>query len=675
LRAAPDIKILVTSRTRLHLQEEWVLSLHGLQYPQTENEDAETFDAVTLFMQRARQLKSDFDLESEKAHILRICQLVEGMPLGLELAAAWVRQIPCETIAQEIESEIDFLSTNLRNLPDRHRSIRAVFAYSWQKLDSREQAVLKKLSVFRGGFERDAAKAVAGASLLLLSGLVDKSLLSVTKSGRYMIHELLRQFAAEKLSDSSDSFETQGLHSRFYFTFLEKQERPIKGPQGRAAVKAIEREIDNIRNSIHWALDHNRQLFTMSAGFTLSLFFEIQGWFREGEVTFHLIANALKVDCENALPEELPSSSISPITLHWAQCNVHWGRFQWRLGELNQADETLQNSLSHLPPENLSARWTRGYAFWILGAVAAYRMDFTRSISLIKKGRQLFKDAGDLWGYAGTLMFLGQVMHNAGDYDEAQLVLEMTAGILEQLGEQYMTGFNLSDRGRVAAHFGELAQAETYHQAALAQRMKLGTRTGIAISLRDLGNISRLRGKYEEAQSYYQQSLILAQDANMPYSIQDSVFQLGNLAVAKGNFAEAKRHFQESSTLLRYGDASGGIGWAALGLGELEEAKGQFLTALQKMVEGGSKPVGLDSLVGIAHLLAQTGNLSRALELLTLVNRHSASNYEIKEKVRMLWEELVAELSPELIAEAEARGRELDLFETAENLLAEESNI
>ena len=198
LNQAPGLKILVTSRERLQLQQEWLFPLQGLSWES--GPEGVTSDAVQLFAQRARQVRPTFNLAGELEAVLRICQLVEGMPLGLELGAAWVFQLSCAEIADEIEAEIDFLATEMRNVPDRHRSIRSVFSYSWARLSPAEQDVLQKLSVFRGGFDRVAAKAVAGASLHTLASLVGKSLLTLADDGRYALHELLRQFAAEKLA-------------------------------------------------------------------------------------------------------------------------------------------------------------------------------------------------------------------------------------------------------------------------------------------------------------------------------------------------------------------------------------------------------------------------------------------------------------------------------------------
>jgi len=221
LQNAPGVKLLVTSRERLNLREEWTMAIGGLDYPASDwgpggapatgdgNEDEiailENYSAVAFFVRQAQRVRGEFLLpRAEAPSIVRICQLVEGFPLALELAADWLRVLSCAEIVQEIEKNLDFLSTTMSNMSERHRSMRAVFARSWQRLSPQEQAVFRQLSVFRGGFQREAAQAVAAASLRILTSLVDKSLLRLTPTGHYEIHELLRQFAAEPLRQSSD---------------------------------------------------------------------------------------------------------------------------------------------------------------------------------------------------------------------------------------------------------------------------------------------------------------------------------------------------------------------------------------------------------------------------------------------------------------------------------------
>jgi DNA-binding SARP family transcriptional activator len=199
LAIAPGVKVLVTSREALHVQEEWFYPVRGMAFPSTagwlEKLALEDYSAVQLFVQSAQRARPGFSLDEEATYVVRICQLVEGMPLGIELAAAWLRALPCQTIAQELERGLDLLTTTWHNLPPRHRSMRAVFDRSWQFLSATERDVLKKLSLFRDGFRAEEA---AGVSLAELAGLIEKSFLQLTPTGHYRMHELLRQFCAEK---------------------------------------------------------------------------------------------------------------------------------------------------------------------------------------------------------------------------------------------------------------------------------------------------------------------------------------------------------------------------------------------------------------------------------------------------------------------------------------------
>jgi predicted ATPase len=217
IHAAPALKFLVTSRERLNIRDEWTFALDGLRTPDhTSAGPLDTFSAVQLFVQRARQVQPQFSLSSHAEAVRTICRRVEGMPLALELAAAWLRAMPCEQIAAQLAASLDFLATPHRDAPEKHRSLRAVFAESWKLLTPAEQVVMARLTVFQGGFDLEAAEQVAGAAPPLLASLIDKSFVRLNASGRYDLHELLRQFAAESLDD-----ETAVMQSHFnYFLKL-----------------------------------------------------------------------------------------------------------------------------------------------------------------------------------------------------------------------------------------------------------------------------------------------------------------------------------------------------------------------------------------------------------------------------------------------------------------------
>ncbi len=264
LTRAPQVKILATSREALNLQQEWFYPIDGLAVMDKESEagdedKAGVADAVRLFQQSARRANPDFDLDRERVHVQRICRLVDGAPLGIELAAAWLKALSCEQIARELEQSLDFLSTSLRNIPDRHRSMRVVLEQTWHYLSAEEQRVFRRLSIFAGGFRADAAQAVAEASLRMLASLVEKSVLHLAQDGRYRIHSLLRQLAAEKLAgDPSELAAAQARHSTVYMAFLRDRQLSIAGPDQKRVLVEVEEEMDNIRVAWSHATRHQR---------------------------------------------------------------------------------------------------------------------------------------------------------------------------------------------------------------------------------------------------------------------------------------------------------------------------------------------------------------------------------------------------------------------------------
>lgn len=251
LNAAPQVKILVTSREVLNLSIEQLWHVHGMSVPahgQIANID--NHSAPRLFAERARWLRRDFSIDDQIEHVIRICRLVEGLPLAIELAASWLKSLSCAEIVNQLEGGIEFLTTRNRDISKRHRSIQAVFNHSWDLLSTDEQQVFRRLSVFRGGFTLEAAQAVAGAELDALSGLVEKSMIRLS-AGRYDIHELLRQFADAQLIQSGETEEILDKQMRYFSQFMTERIVDLKGRRQIEALDEIQNEIDNIREAWH----------------------------------------------------------------------------------------------------------------------------------------------------------------------------------------------------------------------------------------------------------------------------------------------------------------------------------------------------------------------------------------------------------------------------------------
>ncbi|NTU85251.1 MAG: AAA family ATPase, partial [Chloroflexales bacterium] len=280
-----QIRLLVTSRERLQLQEEWVIDLTGLAVPPAgADADAAGYSAVQLFVQRARQVRADFTLTPEDLpEVAAICRLVEGMPLAIELAAAWVRVLTPAAIARELEQSMALLTTTLRDVPERHRSVEGVFAQSWERLSPAERQALRRLAAFDDGFTRVAASEVAGATPLVLAGLSDKALIRRDRTGRYAIHELLRQFAAQKLAADQGEHEATALRfCRFCLRLLEQAGAALQGSHQGQALAELEVEYDNLWKAWAWAISEGRLDDLDGALDGLYYLHELRGWYSEG---------------------------------------------------------------------------------------------------------------------------------------------------------------------------------------------------------------------------------------------------------------------------------------------------------------------------------------------------------------------------------------------------------
>jgi predicted ATPase len=291
----PRLRVLLTSPERANVEREQVFEVTGLAYPsaaEVQPGAALRSDAIRLFLQRAARARPGFALaDGELDQVVRVCRLVEGLPLGIELAASWVRVMPVAEIADAIEHDIGILASDARDAPEHHRSVRAAFERSWALLSDRERRVMRRLSVFRGGFRRPAAGAVTGATIATLASLVDKSLLRSSASGRFTRHTLVYQFTQQKLSeDAQEAAEATARHASYYLSLLRDKRVALAGggkaPRQQAALDVIEEERENIRSALASVAADADPIAYAEAVEALSAFFEARSRAREGVAFF-----------------------------------------------------------------------------------------------------------------------------------------------------------------------------------------------------------------------------------------------------------------------------------------------------------------------------------------------------------------------------------------------------
>ncbi len=453
LSLAPHAWIMVTSRERLNLQEEWALSIEGLPFPKRNGtEPIEQYAAVQLFVQRARQVQVDFSLADHALPVIEICRLVEGMPLALELAATWLRVMPCEQIAVQIERSVDFLTTSMRNVPDRHRSLRAVFDRSWRLLSDVDQRALASLSVFRGGFDVDAAEQVGGASLGLLASLVDKSLVRPTPAGRYDLHELVRQYLYRKLVESGDASAVTGRHFEFYSRLADQAEAQLYGPDQEAWFDRLELDYDNFAAALAWSINDRHAEAGLRLAAALGAFWEHRGHYHDGDSWF---AKLLEI-------ESAPPASVRAKALWRA------GVFADYVGEPDKARTLCEAGLTRLF-RALEDGWGISHALRRLGWLASMQGDYGRAAMLFQEALSRARQVHNKHAIAWSLLLLANVIWlQSKDSDRTLPLLQESLALVDETRDLGNLRYVLVMRGQVSASRGDYDQAQSDYDAIAA---------------------------------------------------------------------------------------------------------------------------------------------------------------------------------------------------------------
>ena len=479
LRHSPEIKLLITSRERLYIQAEFVLPLGGLLCPAVGEFDIDNYSSVQLFQQSARRLQPGFAQTPEDIpHLITICHLLEGVPLGLELAAVWVDLLPLAEIAAEIQNSFDFLAADVRDWPNRHRSMRGVFDASWARLSLPEQDLFPQLSLFRDGFTRAAVQAVVGggqkhtAVLRLLSSLVSKSLLRYDRlADRYNLHELLRQYGAEKLTDEG----AWARYSRYYCNWLADQTAALKGDRQKATLVAIEADMDNIRVAWDWALGQQELALLSTAAFSLGTFFYRQGRHQEGQALFSQAVAAL---AGNAKTEH--QLALARL-LYWQ------GMFQpVAAARQNLLQSALAILETALPDPN--SRTGQAAILLELGIVAYGQGQHETAERYFEQSLERCRLMGDRWDEANVLCEMGVNAWIRGEYGEAARWYGQSLAIREALQDHVGRAVALEGLAGTAMTAKEGAQAIAYTRQSLEIYRQLEDRVGTAVLQAELGH-------------------------------------------------------------------------------------------------------------------------------------------------------------------------------------------
>jgi predicted ATPase/DNA-binding SARP family transcriptional activator len=678
LEQAPGCTILATSRSRLNVRGERVIELMGLPFPnrrpttddrrpttvdkeprsQEANEvlnphlsasrspslpapsviggqpsavDLEQYSALDLFRHSAQAVSAHFAWTPvNAAAATRICALVDGLPLGIELAASLVRVLPCEEIARELAANISFLHSTRRDLPERHQSLRAVFDHSWKLLSAAEQRALRQLAVFHGGFTREAAAAVVKlrmenealrnghpdqtilhtsfSILHLLTSLLDKSLVRQSAGrdeavGRYELLDLVRQYAAEHLAaqrqNDEEPWAVQDRHSRYYLAFLRARTLDLRGQRQQAALAEIHQELENIHAAWRWAVDHGDATNVGAGADSLFHFFEMRSRFAEGAEVFGQAA-ARFAGHQGGQPD--PQSQLVRGKLLARQ-----GWFTFQIGRQFEARALLEQSLAIL--RALEATDELAFPLNYLASVMYHAGNYAEANQLVEEALAVSLARGDRHATAIAKTILGQIAYLVGRYEDARRHSQESLFIERELGNRWGTVYTLISLGRVAQALGDYRAARRSFQEGLAIRQALGDARGVALCLNFLGDTAAALAEQDEARRCYQQSLELFRE-------------IGNQSGA-------------AASLTR-------LGYNALAMGERFAAGDSFRDALRTAWHTQTIPHTLEALAGIATLLAAS-EPGRAHELSVLILGHPAATQESRDRA----EHVLARLAPQ----------------------------
>lgn len=529
LQAAPHVQLLITSRERLRVRDERIFELNSLTLPGP-TVAAEEAEAVLLFLERAQQVSSDFVLNKHnRAAVARICQLVNGIPLGIELAAAWVRVLSCDEIADEMARSLDFLVRTDRDTNPRHHSMRAVFDSSWRLLSAAEQQVAARLAVLRGHFDRAAAQAIAETSLPLLATLMDKSLLRIatptgvtaTTNVRYEMHELLRQYLFEKLDELGESTQIQRRHATYYTNLAERIDPHLYTHSSPHWRRQMQLEQNNFYAALTWTIaEGNDPALGLRLVGYLGRFWEAGSRWKEGRQWL-----------QHALQQATETGAVR------ARALVKLGELYHLLEEQMAADQCLREGLAIW--QTLQDQPNLAYTLFQLGKATTTRGDYAQAKSLLQESLTLYRQIGDTWGIASLLNQLAGMASHLGDYTSAEAYLEEAAPLMETMPQRPTIGVASNLLGRTLLGQGETERAIVLFERALRIFREEDAPNGIAWALINLALTYLQMKEWAKAQQHFQECFAIYRQLESKGGMMATLEGLAAIAAHRGDAIRA----------------------------------------------------------------------------------------------------------------------------------------
>jgi predicted ATPase/Tfp pilus assembly protein PilF len=641
LRDCPGLRVLATSRELLNIQGEMTWRVPSLSLPDESAvpgpagaAGSRTWgEAVELFVQRAAAGEPRFALTERNAPaVAQICRRLDGIPLAIELAAARVKLLTPEQIAARLQDRFRLLTGGSRTTLPRQQTLRGLIDWSYELLSEPERALLRRLSVFAGGFTLEAAERVCadgaepgaakGSShipdrpcairpedvLGLLGSLVDKSL-AMTEEGeaerRYRLLETIRQYSAEKLRETGEGDEPRRRHRDWFLALAEQAASALTGPEQGQWLERLEREHDNLRAALEECLAGGEAELGLRLGAALCRFWMMRGHLSEGR---------------QDLSKLLAAGGARTLTVARAGAANGAGNLACSQGDYATARTLYEESLA-IRREVGDQRGIAG-SLGNMGIVAREQGDYATARALHEESLMIMRDFGDPHGIARSLNNLGLVSREQGNYVAARALHEESLAICREIGDRDGIAASLGNMGLVAQLQGDHMSARALLEESLGIARELGNHQGIANSLNDLGNIAKDLGNFEVARARYEESLTIAREIGDQHGIARSLNNLGNVALEQRDYRAARARYEESLTICREISDQRHIAASLDNLGLVSRAQGDYGTARTLHKEGlaicreiGDKRGIIVSLEGIAALAAAPEQWQQAARL------------------------------------------------------------
>ncbi|MBN9389582.1 MAG: diguanylate cyclase [Chloroflexi bacterium] len=635
LAQAPQLRLLVTSREPLKLQMEAGFWLEGLPFPASiEVENFDSYGAVRLFIQKVRQpLAETNQPELDRYWLLKLCRLVEGIPLGLELAATWLRSFSLPQIVKELEQNSGFTAFPeneagtgeglYAKLPERHQRLEAVIDWFWARLSRAEQRLVEGLSVFRGGFRIEAAREVVGASPFFLDSLIAKSFLSVSPQGRYEMHELLRQYSGAKLAKAiREESRARLRYARYYAGLLQKRESDLENGQPDV-LEEVSADLENVRNAWQWLVNNSRLELISRCVRGMSFFYQYKGFFGEGEETLTTALTRLRTlhtpfldrDSAEATASEPSKGGFTRRAVEDALARVliEIGAF---LREHSSFEQLCRFGAEAVELARANhQRGLEGSALARMGSGLLWQGKHAEARAYLERGLRLAREAGLVLVQADCLRQLGILSDVEEDYTASIEYSEQGLVLYRQLGNRLWESASLSNIGEAFFQQCCYDEAIKYLREGLALARKINFVQIQTLTSLNLGKTFALQGEYAASVQYLEQGLGLARRLNNTRMEAECLCAYSMLVHFRGDDALAVEYGQEALRITREqgnkeyeGYALTFLGHAWAGLGSWDKALDFYRAGYDLRVNLNQYAKSLDPLGGLAACAHATGN-------------------------------------------------------------------